>query len=527
MSAEPIRQFAPVPPPALYTAAWSWQKLWLLLCSFGPAAIAASVSIGAGETILVVRAGAWSQYQLLWLILVSCITKGVFVTYLLGRYTVISGEPIANRLARLPGPRGWFLLVVLGLELATAPLYWTAISKPCGALLTYVASRWVGDVFVLSSQGTSLLENAVATMIVLTAVTLGFGFSYEKMERQQIAFCGVLVIGTIIGTILVYLARPDFAATLAGFIPRRFEPAPWATVQYPYLAAATLFGYVGNTVLGYVVYANWVGLHRWGMTGHPELPAIIAEAERHERIEYLPADEESVRQIRAGLIPLRWDVGMGALVLLVVSSAFLMSGAAVLYPQQAAAWSEGRTLPKFEGWSLLTDQAAVWDSIHPALVWVYYAVILVALWGTLQAFPDIYARVAVGFSEAVWPGKPASFRKAQMLIGMWLVGACLTLIWSNVRFDLLTEAVGFLTTNVGVTLMMLAALYLNQKLPPAYRTRTWMWCGALLSCVVLVTATFLSGQGLSAKLLKSNVAIPPSVETKDNQSSGSPESPRQ
>ncbi len=502
MLSNPVRQFPPVPQPPLYTAAWSWEKLWLLLCSFGPAAIAASVSIGAGETILVVRAGAWSQYQLLWLILLSCLAKGIFVTYLLGRYTVICGEPIANRLARLPGPRGWFLLAILGLELATAPLYWTAISKPCGALLTYLAARWMGDSFVLSTAGVHVMENLVATAIVLTAVLLGFGFSYEKLEKQQIVFCGVLVTGTIIGTILVYFVKPEFVATLKGFIPSRFQPAPWAGVPYPYLAAATLFGYVGNTVLGYVVYANWVGLHRWGMTGHPELPAMIAEAQRSDRIEHLPTDAESVREIRAGLIPLRWDVGMGALVLFVVSSAFLMSGAAVLYPQQEAAWNKGLTLPKFEGWSLLTDQAAVWDSIHPALVWVYYAVILVALWGTLQAFPDIYARVAVGFSEAVWPGRPASFRRAQTVIGTWLVCACLVLIWSNVNFNLLTEAVGFLTTNVGVTLMMLAALYLNQKLPAAYRTRRWMWVGGVLSCVVLATATFLSGQGLSAKLHK-------------------------
>ena len=63
-----------------------------MLAGFGPAAIVASVSIGAGETIVVVRAGAWARYGRLWLVLLSCVVKGIFVTYLLGRYTAVSGS---------------------------------------------------------------------------------------------------------------------------------------------------------------------------------------------------------------------------------------------------------------------------------------------------------------------------------------------------------------------------------------------------------------------------------------------------
>ena len=71
---------------------WSPGKLVRLLGMFGPAAILASVSIGAGETIVVVRSGAWMGYGLLWLILLASLTKGVCVTYFLGRYTAVSGE---------------------------------------------------------------------------------------------------------------------------------------------------------------------------------------------------------------------------------------------------------------------------------------------------------------------------------------------------------------------------------------------------------------------------------------------------
>ena len=79
-----------------YTEPWSLKKIIALASVFGPAAIVASVSIGAGETIVVVRAGAWAGYNLLWLVLLSCVVKGIFVTYLLGRYTAVSGEYIGG-----------------------------------------------------------------------------------------------------------------------------------------------------------------------------------------------------------------------------------------------------------------------------------------------------------------------------------------------------------------------------------------------------------------------------------------------
>ncbi len=90
-------------PTGVFAEPWSMKKLFGLLAVFGPAAIVASASIGAGETIVVVSAGAWAGYGLLWLVLLSCVVKGVFVTYLLGRYTAVSGEHVGHRLVRVDG----------------------------------------------------------------------------------------------------------------------------------------------------------------------------------------------------------------------------------------------------------------------------------------------------------------------------------------------------------------------------------------------------------------------------------------
>ena len=52
------RTFAPPPLAGPFAQPWLGSKLLGLLAVFGPAAIVASVSIGAGETIVVVRTGA-------------------------------------------------------------------------------------------------------------------------------------------------------------------------------------------------------------------------------------------------------------------------------------------------------------------------------------------------------------------------------------------------------------------------------------------------------------------------------------
>ena len=80
-----------IPPlKGIHAEPWSVRKVTRMLSMFGPVAIVASCAIGAGETIVVVSAGSWSGYELMWLVLLSVIVKGGFVTSLIGRYTATS-----------------------------------------------------------------------------------------------------------------------------------------------------------------------------------------------------------------------------------------------------------------------------------------------------------------------------------------------------------------------------------------------------------------------------------------------------
>ncbi len=474
-------------PTGVFAESWSGRKLLGLLAVFGPAAIVASVAIGAGETIVVVRAGAWAGYGLLWMVLLSCLVKGVFFTYLIGRYTAVSGELIGHRLVHLPGPRGWLLLAILLFEMIGAPLAWVPISKPCGDLFHHLLQN-----VLPGAENEVLWENAITSTFVALALLFGVGLSFERLEKQQLIICAILVVGTITGTLIV---RPDFFAALKGTF--RFGDVPpfpsWApddAVKHPLLMLGTTFGYVGGSVIGYIAYANWVGLHRWGINAHQNIDAIRKHASTSKTIDYLPEDPEEVSRLRILVSPLRWDVSMGALVLFIVTGAFMISGAAVLLPLET----------RFEGWSLLTHQAHVWAQIHPSLVWIYYICILAALWGTLQALPEIYARVAQEFLSAVWPDRQWKFERVKRAICLYVFAATMLIVWNNIPFNILTQIAGFLIANLAIAMMMIAAIYLNFKLPAPYRTRNWVLIGAGLSTLVLAASAVISGWGLVGKL---------------------------
>ena len=84
------------PPEGVFAQSWSLKKIFGMLAVFGPAAIVASVAIGAGETIVVVRAGAWAGYGLLWMVLLSCSGQG--------RLLHLSDRPLHSRQRRADRP---------------------------------------------------------------------------------------------------------------------------------------------------------------------------------------------------------------------------------------------------------------------------------------------------------------------------------------------------------------------------------------------------------------------------------------
>jgi hypothetical protein len=243
-------------------------------------------------------------------------------------------------------------------------------------------------------------------------------------------------------------------------------------------------------VTGYLAYANWVGIRGWGLTGHPEIDEIRRRAAQSPRIDYLPQDPEQCRRLRRRAAPLGWDICQGAAVLFIVSAAFMISGAATLYDREGS----------FQGWSLLTDQAQVWSNVSPWLTPIYYGTVLAALFGTLTALPEVYARVTQEFFSAIWPRPKWSYGSIRLVIACSIMVESSLFLWADLDFEILTQLAGFFLSNLAVAAVAIAALYLNFKLPGPYRAHRLVVAGACMAAAIMVVACAMSTFGLLSKL---------------------------
>ena len=419
----------------------------------GPGLIVAAASIGAGETVLAVRAGAWGGYRLLWLILVAVVSKNLLTLYLLGRYSVITGKEATVGLVELPGPRGWLLWVILVIEIMVGPLVFVAIAVPCGRLLNEV----------LMPSGSAASYKWFAVGFATVAIVVAMRQKYETLEKTQLVLCLILLFGTIIATAL---AAPDAVKILKGFVSfGRFPDYPsWVPSEIKQrssvLEMATIFGYAGSICLNYVVYSNWVLLKGW------QAPS-----------------ESDPQKLSTALRPLRYDVAVNAALVLLVTAAFLIAGACILRPLER--------IPA--GYDLLSQQAEIFSRISPALVPLYYLIIIVALWGTLNALPDIYARGAHSCIRQLVPGAKTLPLATVM---RWFVCIMLPLIWvlvwTETRPIFMMDIVALFSTNLGVGLVCVGALWLDRQLPAERRAAAWVWWSTLVGAVVVNAAAAVS-----------------------------------
>lgn len=502
------------PPTGLCAEPLSLRKCVRLLGSFGPAAVVASLSLGAGETIMVCGLGSWSGFGLLWLLLTSVVIRAVFVMYLVGRYTAVTGESFALRVATLPGPRGWLLLLFVLGELAVLATGLTAISKPCGHLGVFLLKEKLGLAVTLGLTDpatAALWVNGITSVFLGAALAVSLGSSYVSLEKQQIAVCGLMVAGTAIGTLLV---GPNFVelflgAVRFGHLPPAPEWAPPAAKSEYGLNLATIFGYVGGSLSGYLAYSNWVGLHGWGMAGvtnsggtdrrEPRPPGAAAttgdpsEAGRPRQRVQLPDDPQQAAHLWQRMTPLRWDVALGAAVLLAVTAAFLAAGATVLYPRRLSPGAG-------EEFALLTRQAVIWEQISPWLVPVYYVAVLLALWGTVASVPEAVARVTYDLLSAVRPAtRTIPFRTVLTVLVGWFFVSSQFWNWGGFRFDLLTQIGALVTVNLGVGVVCLLATYYNATLPRLYRTHWLLTLCGVASGIILLAAFAVTAAGMWGK----------------------------
>lgn len=363
------------PPPALLA---SNPLAWLTV--FGPGAIVASLTIGTGELIFATRGGALFGYRVLFLFVVILLLKWALVVSL-ARHIVLTGVHPYARLRELPGPRGWFPLVLLLLAAVCVPMWVSFHSGVLGNLIAWVAAA-AGAGEAPGGAWDHIWGGAILAAVIALAAAGG----YSALERVQLAIVLAMLAAAAI-TLLLY--GPDWLGLLEGaVVPAPLEYPPWLAGAYPEIAAQPVWiettryaGVIGGAGYDYLAYAAFLRDKRWGHAGaepasEAELAAAAADPSHPLR-----------RWLRAPLV----DATLSFAAVLAFSAVFVACGALILGPEHQVPDEE----------NLLSLQARFVTELHPWLLPLYvtgaFLTLLGTLYGTIEVGHTIAREVVISF----------------------------------------------------------------------------------------------------------------------------------
>ena len=446
------------PLPAAYSGGWV-----ALARVFGPGAVIASVTVGTGETIFSPRLGAIFGYGVLWIILVAVIFKGVLV-YTGARHLVLTGEHPMQAWARLPGPRAWFPTLLGGVAVISFPLWVAALSDAVASLCVWITG-W--------GQGVAWGRPLWSTAIILAAMFLSVIQTYHVVERVSTAFLSLKIFFILVAILVI---RPDWGAALAGFIiPRVPEYPSWVAASYPEIAReASLFhlavflGVIGGGVQDYVGYVGMMREKRWGSS----------DVDGGRGPAALPLDAASIargrRWLRAPLV----DVVCSFTCVLVLTSCFMLLGAAILYPQMQVPTDQ----------DLYSRQSQFLGVVHPSLVWIYKAGIFFAMFGAIYGTFELFARTAYEPLLAI-RGRTSDYSRVRAWITLYSGAGALLLLWTGLKTVMIVKITSPVSGVLGCGLWCLAMLWVDRAMPKPYRMHH------LLFALTLVTGLIMASVG--------------------------------
>lgn len=363
----------PLPPALLSRNPLAW------LTIFGPGAVIASLTIGAGELIFSSRAGALFGYRLLWFFVLVLLLKWVLV-FTTARHIVLTGAHPFQRWMALPGPRGWFPLVLFLLAAVCFPIWVCFHAGTIGTLLSWLAGTdksWQG--------GAHYLWGALILGGVLILSASG---GYAALERIQLVI--VLLMLFCVGASLLAV-HPDWIEFLKGLLlPQALEYPSWITLETNreiasrpvWVETTTYVGVIGGSSYDYLAYVSYLRDKHWGRAGmalaaQPDLEAMARDSNHVNR-----------RWLRAPLV----DCTLSFLAVLIFSAVFVACGTAMLGPQHKVPG----------GVNLLSLQAEFVTPIYPWLKHLYFAgaflTILGTLYGTIEVAPTVLRELVLALN---------------------------------------------------------------------------------------------------------------------------------
>ena len=382
---------------------------------FGPGAVIASLTIGAGELIFSSRGGALFGYRLLWFFALVLLFKWALV-FASTRHIVLTGAHPFQRWMDLPGPRGWLPLTFFILALPCFPIWVCFHAGTVGTLVS-----WLAGTEEALHGAAYLLWGMLLLSIVLFLI---FNGGYARLERMQIGITTLLVFAVVLS---LFWLKPDWVELVKGLLlPQSLQYPAWVS-SYPDIAArpvwvetVTYVGIIGGSGYDYLAYASYIRDKGWGQAGK-----AVADARLLKTMAENPAHANR-SWVRACVI----DSTLSFLAVLIFTAVFVACGTVVLGPQHKVP----------TGMNLLPLQAEFVTPIYAWLKWVYFGGAFLAMFGTLYGTIEVAPTVLRELLAAARPSlQGADLAKSRTWSVLWVGLGGMVLLVGNFTYALMTE----------------------------------------------------------------------------------------
>jgi Mn2+/Fe2+ NRAMP family transporter len=387
---------------------------------FGPGAILASMTIGAGNIVLAPRVGAWAipAYSALWIVTFAVITKGL-TAYMATRYSLLSGEHIMTLFARFR-PRGWINIVSIIIGFALLPFIISTFLIILGNVITSFTD--VGNFFIWGIS------------IGLLLAFFGFFGSYKILQSVQLIFAVFLAFGAVVAIIVV---NPDWLSIFSNLFNIQVpKVATWVPSNSDILAVpvllqlAAVYGTMNGAYADFTAYIAW-----WRKK----------------------TDEKKIQLGSETLSGMKVDLFLSLMIVAIFTIAFMAAGTVIL--------GQEHSVPN--GVQLIESQRSIYLTINSFVgTYLYPVAILAVIGGSIYAGMDAVPRMIKAWADPISKRiQKWSFKKFQGFILLYLLFVSVPLMFIQQPIILATTYL-LLTGVIGMWLLGWGALLANQKYLP-------------------------------------------------------------
>jgi Mn2+/Fe2+ NRAMP family transporter len=467
----------PEPPKELQQGIRNWKKL---LAYFGPGAVLASMGLGSGELIFAPRGGAIFGLSILWALVWAGIVKGV-MAYSGVRYYTLTGEHIMSRWAKMPGPRGWFTLLIGFIALVALPAWAAGLAKILGQI-----TAWI-----MGAPETNTMFAAIGTVMMVVTAGLVLLGGYDYVEKVQIAIVAFLSAAI---AVLAFAVTPPPLGVLAGLVPTIPSGYPSFVQQnYPIIArrpvwveVVTYMGAIGGGVQDYIGYVGYAKNRGWGMLGRSdiEVQRLMEKLDSGETVP-IDTDEETKRIGRAWLKAPQIDVLISFSAITFFTATAMVLGALTLHSAELVP----------SGTDLLKIQAQWFMDINPRLKLLWQVGAFFAIFGTMYSIWEGYSwawlETFKPFSNRLHRLEQNNMTAVRLITIAYVGGVGLVLLWSELNAVAIVTFASLLGGVFACGLWCWAMIWAEKTALPDVWQGGWK-----LDFALVVSGTFLTGSGL-------------------------------